>query len=173
MAADITKFEGDYKFLSNFWVNPTGEGVEYDGIVYPTVEHGFQALKSKTPEHRMIVARARTAREAKILGRSVPLREDWEQVKDGIMERLLRSKFKPERGLQTWLGRRLADTGEVDLVEGNTWGDMIWGAVAVLQDPTAGTVWAGENRLGKLLMKIRGELIRNALLAEVEGQLTE
>ena len=38
---------------------------------------------------------------------------------------------------------------DVDLIEGNTWGDTFWGQVD----------GKGENKLGKLLMKIRDELM--------------
>jgi predicted NAD-dependent protein-ADP-ribosyltransferase YbiA (DUF1768 family) len=42
----------------------------------------------------------------------------------------------------------LLATGNAELIEGNDWGDTIWG---VYQGQ-------GENRLGKILMKIRQEL---------------
>ena len=37
----ITRFHGEYRFLSNFY--PVK--VEYDGVQYPTVEHAYQAAK--------------------------------------------------------------------------------------------------------------------------------
>lgn len=54
-----------------------------------------------------------------------------------------------------WVGMdaRLAETGDVDLVEGNTWGDTFWGVYN----------GRGENWLGVLLM-----LTREELRAEVE-----
>lgn len=38
----IDEFTGDYMFLSNFSRWPC----YYDGIIYPTSEHAFQAAKS-------------------------------------------------------------------------------------------------------------------------------
>ena len=84
--------------------------------------------------------------KSKGVGRRVPLRPDWEQVKVGIMEEIVRAKFtqNPE------LAARLMATGEKILVEGNTWGDTCWGV-----DLRTGQ---GENHLGRILMKVREEL---------------
>lgn len=59
------------------------------------------------------------------------------------MEDLLRQKFS-----KTPLRRLLLATGEAELIEGNTWGDTYWGVCHGV----------GQNHLGCLLMKIRGEL---------------
>ena len=48
----------------------------------------------------------------------------------------------------TDLLKKLLDTGDAELVEGNTWGDRVWGVCK----------GEGENRLGKILMRIRGEI---------------
>ncbi len=45
---------------------------------------------------------------------------------------------------------KLLATGDAELIEGNTWGDRVWGV-----DLYRG---AGENHLGKILMRIRDEL---------------
>ena len=42
----------------------------------------------------------------------------------------------------------LIQTGDSVLIEGNTWGDRVWGVCNGV----------GENRLGRILMKIRSEL---------------
>ncbi|NWN81082.1 NADAR family protein, partial [Bacillus sp. (in: firmicutes)] len=46
------------------------------------------------------------------------------------------------------LKNKLLQTGESILIEGNTWGDKIWGVCNGV----------GENKLGKILMKVRNEL---------------
>ena len=60
------------------------------------------------------------------------------------MEKCVRYKFAHHPELK----EKLLATGDAYLEEGNTWGDRIWG---VYQGQ-------GENRLGKILMKIRKEL---------------
>lgn len=84
--------------------------------------------------------------KSKEIGRKVPIRPDWEQVKIGIMEEIVRQKFvqNPE------LAASLLETGDKVLIEGNRWGDICWGVDT--------RTWQGENHLGKILMKIRNEL---------------
>jgi ribA/ribD-fused uncharacterized protein len=133
----ILAFRGEYRFLSNFFVEDDGK----------TVEHRFQAAKATDPEERRWVLAASTPTEAKRRGQRVTLRPDWEQVKEGTMLFLLRIKFTPG----SELARRLISTRGLVLQEGNTWGDDYWGVDLRTGD--------GKNRLGVLLMKVRSELL--------------
>lgn len=135
----IKGFFKQYRFLSNFHV----ADVEFEGIVYPSTEHAFQAAKTLNIEERKKVAAAPTPKESKYLGRRLKLREDWEEVRISVMEAVCRDKFTRHEILKACL---LA-TGESYLEETNYWGDRFWGV-----DGT------GENNLGKILMKIRSEL---------------
>lgn len=135
----IVAFKGDYLWLSNFW--PVT--VMYDGLVYPSVEHAYQAAKTTDQVHRSRIAAASTPGRAKRLGNRAPLRPQWDYMKEDVMLALLRQKFQvPE------LKQHLLDTGEEQLVEGNTWGDTYWGVYR----------GKGHNRLGVLLMRVRTEL---------------
>ncbi len=138
----ITDFhEEQYRFLSNFYE----ARVAYNGLVYGSNEAAFQAQKCMTEEEK-IPFTGYGPGKSKGLGRRVPLRPDWEQVKVGIMEEIVRAKFTqhPE------LAAKLLATGDKVLVEGNTWGDTCWGV-----DMRTGQ---GENHLGRILMKVREEL---------------
>lgn len=137
---DITEFRGEDRFLSNFFPCPLRLG----GRLYPTAEHAFQAAKTLIPEERERVAACRTPGDAKRLGRRLTLRPGWDALRFEVMEALLRQKFRPGSAL----ARRLLATGEAELVEGNSWGDRLWGVCGGV----------GENRLGRLLMQIRAEL---------------
>ena len=139
----IDKFDGKYSFLSNFYNSPIIIG----GINYPTVEHAFQAQKTFSNEERLDIANSATPGIAKRKGRKIILRRDWEQIKDNVMEFCLRKKFTEHLDLQ----KKLLETGDAILIEGNTWGDTYWGMCADV----------GENKLGQLLMKIREEIITN------------
>ena len=141
----IEKFEGDYRFLSNF--HPCE--IILDGDKYASVEHAYQAAKTIDFEER---ARLQSwnllnATEAKRAGRKVTLRSDWGEVKNAIMLDLLRQKFSDDL-----LETMLLDTQNEDLAEGNWWGDTYWGMCN----------GKGENHLGKLLMKVREELKNKA-----------
>lgn len=143
-AKDITSFRGDYDFLSNFYEAP----VTYGGLRYLNSEAAFQAQKCLTEEEKQAFT-ALTAPKAKRLGRQVALRPDWEDVKYGFMEEIVRAKFQqhPE------LAARLAATRGRRLIEGNTWHDTCWGV-----DAATGK---GENRLGRILMEVRAEILQS------------
>lgn len=137
----INNFAGEYAFLSNFYPSP----IAYDNskIIYPTVEHYFQAMKTfQTNEHEAIRTAA-TPSEAKRLGRHCTLRTDWERVKDGVMLRALRMKFRDPK-----LRELLLATGNEFLVEGNHWNDTYWGVCE----------GKGRNKLGQFLMQVREEI---------------
>lgn len=133
----ITLFKGDHFFLSNFYVAP----VVYQGVRFENNEAAFQA--AKCPE-RMRDFCGLNPQAAKRLGRRVKLRPDWEAVKYDVMYQVCKAKFTQNSDL---LDKLLA-TGEAELVEGNTWGDQVWGVCNGI----------GENHLGKTLMRIRSEL---------------
>lgn len=132
----ITSFQGRYRFLSNFYLSP----VRWGGIVYPTVEHAYQALKTGDYEERARVAALTTPGEAKRAGRAFHLPANWESTKVDKMEHLLYRKFTKYE-----LRKLLLETGNEGLVEGNTWGDTFWGVYR----------GSGRNMLGRLLMRIR------------------
>ena len=136
----ITSFEPPFSFLSNFYPAL----VQFEGKIYPTVEHAYQAAKTYSHSYRASIQTAQTAGEAKKRGREAPMWRDWPERKLRVMENLLWQKFlKPD------LMVMLKTTGDRELIEGNYWNDTYWG-----QCP----VGIGDNHLGRLLMKIRKEL---------------
>jgi hypothetical protein len=135
----IDGFNGTFRFLSNFWPCV----VEYDGHAYPSVEHAYQAAKTLDSEAREKIQGAASASAAKKMGRKLSIRQDWEQIKLSVMEELVRKKFDCGN-----LRYKLIQTGDAELVEKNYWKDVFWGVCN----------GAGENNLGKILMKIRAEM---------------
>lgn len=136
----IDKFDGEYRFLSNFWPAK----VMMDQETYPSVEHAYQAAKTTDPSLRKQIALATTPGRAKKMGGGLAFRNDWEEIKLDVMEMLLRQKFAKGSDLAA----QLVSTGERELIEGNHWHDVFWGVCK----------GKGQNHLGRLLMKIRGEL---------------
>ena len=137
----IDSFRGKYFFLSNFFPAP----VIYQGLTYQNNEAAFQAQKTLSQEQKVVFTSLAPS-DAKRRGRHVRLRQDWESVKDGIMEEIVRVKFTQNPKLK----EQLLSTGDAILIEGNTWNDRYWGV-----DARSGV---GKNHLGKILMKIRSEL---------------
>lgn len=139
----ITSFSGENHFLSNFYPSI----VELDNEYYQTVEAAYQAAKTDIAIERQLIREAETPHKAKKLGRKVTIRSNWEKVKEEIMEDLVRQKFSKN----PIIIKMLLETGDKELIEGNSWGDVIWGCELINGE------WVGKNLLGKLLMKIREE----------------
>jgi ribA/ribD-fused uncharacterized protein len=135
----IASFRGTWFFLSNFFPAP----VALDGVVYPTVEHAYQAARCADADDRESIRAARSAGEAKRLGRVAEQVATWPDLRDGVMLDLIRQKFASPR-----LRELLLATGSRSIIEENTWGDTYWGT----------SDGVGENRLGQLLELVRFEL---------------
>lgn len=140
MKTKIDRFEGEHEFLSNFYKSR----VTYEGKWYPTLEHAYQAAKSVSTAERQIVGDAATPAIAKKLGRSVTIREDWDNVKVSVMTELVEQKFMQN----PILGELLLGTGDAELIEGNWWNDKFWGVCR----------GEGKNMLGIILMNTREKL---------------
>lgn len=135
----ITNFRGQYFFLSNFYQ----VDVEYDGLTFKNNEAAFQAMKVLDRGKRAEFTSCDPS-FAKRKGRRVRIRRDWEEVKDQLMYEICLSKFSQHEHLK----EKLLKTGNAELIEGNNWGDTYWG---VCQG-------RGQNKLGKILMRVREEL---------------
>lgn len=175
----ITSFDNKYSFLSNFYEVP----VEYNGITYQNSEAAFQHAKCKnltTAEQIKFLNSLKPGlkREvmvyvsnsdanplttvfslvnpsiAKKLGRVVPMKDTWENVKYETMEEIVRNKFTQNSTLKA----ELLETGDSQLLEGNYWHDNTWGKCVCYK--CVGKVGSNgkNNNLGAILMKIREEL---------------
>lgn len=136
----IRDFRGEYNFLSNFY--PVKVKCDF-GLIYNSTEAAYQAQKTMDRMIRLMFTNYKPI-VAKRNGKKIKLRNDWEEVKLDIMLDLLRQKFQ-----YSGLRQKLIDTGDEKLIEGNWWGDTFWGICRGI----------GENHLGKLLMKVRAELL--------------
>jgi ribA/ribD-fused uncharacterized protein len=134
----IKEFTGKCRFLSNFYLWPISHG----GILFPSLEHAYQAAKTKDWDVAVRVSQCKTPASAKSMGRRLKLRSDWESVKLNVMEDLVGIKFADEP-----LHSLLKATCPQVLEEGNWWGDTFWGVCN----------GKGENHLGRILMKVRGD----------------
>lgn len=135
----IKSFKRDYRFLSMSYPAL----IEYNGIVYYTAEAAFQAQKTTSirEQEKMSTLGPEAARKR---GEKIPLRPDWERVKDGAMYGVLHAKFSQNKHLKD----KLLETGEKVLVDTDYDHGLYWAEVAGV----------GENKMGKILMRIREEL---------------
>jgi len=111
---------------------------------FDTVEHYYQAAKAgRDWAAAEKIRTAPSAGDAKRRGRQCILVPNWEAEKYNVMRQALAYKFAPGTKMAEWL----IGTGTERLIEGNTWGDRVWGV-----DGT------GQNWLGWLLMAQRAWL---------------
>jgi ribA/ribD-fused uncharacterized protein len=136
--------EGSYGFMSNFYPSP----FKAEGLIWPTVEHYFQSMKTLDKNEWPAFAALDKPGKAKYRGRMVKLRPDWDDVKVEVMNTALRHKFKQNPELL----KKLMETNDKVLHEDSPY-DFVWG-------------WQnnGKDLLGKCLMKVRDELRQEAVL---------
>jgi len=137
--------ENPYGCFSNF----SQHGFELDGLWWATSEHYFQAQKFINTDRPWFdkIQEVKTPKEAAKMGRDRkhPLRKDWEQVKDEIMQQGVLRKFETHADIR----EILLATGDELIVE-NSPIDYYWGC---------GKDGSGKNRLGEILMTVR-EILR-------------
>jgi ribA/ribD-fused uncharacterized protein len=132
-----------------------------DELLYPSVEHAFQASKFAICDLalREAIQLAKDAKSAKVLARRANVSEDWKAKSESTMLSLLRDKIRTHNRYRT----QLLDTGHARLVYQNDHGDVHWGV------DKAGK---GANKLGEMLERVRDEARKDAdVLAWIEDRL--
>lgn len=138
------------KRLSNFSEDP----VTYNGVIYPTVEHAFQAQKysfTDKPELMQLFTTYATAAEAKSAGTKGAMKKHkteldinkWNECRDALMEALISSKIEKNPEIKNIL--IIAKQYNIRFVHFSRT-DMYWGA-HMNED---GSIKKGENHLGKI-----------------------
>jgi len=136
------KIKDQYGEFSNFSNHP----IILKGKAWATTEAYFQAQKYAGTEHEEAVRLTAGPRAAAVMGRdrSLPLRKDWESVKESIMKEALLAKIDQYPKIKDLL----ISTGDAEIVE-HTENDNYW---------ADGGDGSGKNRLGVIWMMIREEL---------------
>eukprot|EP00003_Mantamonas_plastica_P000522 TRINITY_DN10426_c0_g2_i2.p1 TRINITY_DN10426_c0_g2~~TRINITY_DN10426_c0_g2_i2.p1 ORF type:complete len:173 (+),score=57.29 TRINITY_DN10426_c0_g2_i2:40-558(+) len=140
--------KNDNAYLSNFFLTP----IDVDGVVWPSVEHFFQAMKyPHDQEYQEAIRKTPKCSKAKWMGGAAGakknrkvIRSDWESVKEDIMHDIVLAKFQQNDEIKS----KLIGTGDARLFE-NSPRDSFWGV---------GRGKKGKNKLGKILMRVRDEL---------------
>lgn len=146
----LSNMSGDYALFVNEVYIPTVEAL-YQACkfpLYPSIQ--YEIISQASPMMAKAVSRSRQAY----------VRQDWDRLKVRIMEWCLKVKL-----VQNWdtFGRLLDSTGDAVIVEYST-KDCVWGAM-----PKGDGTLEGVNALGRLLMKLRQEYLREGKpLTEVD-----
>ena len=134
----INRFKGEYDFLSNWY--PCH--IVWEGLEYHSAETAFQASKCKDEKERKVFAGCSTDK-AVLKGKDLIPYPGWEEAQISIMESILQAKFEQNPALM----RKLAETGNRVLLNGNNKQETFWGIDLYS--------WTGENHLGRIIMNIR------------------
>lgn len=132
-----------YGAFSNLFLRP----IEFEGRIYPTSEHAYQAGKARKPAVREWILSAPTPALAAMAAHGLYVWDvvpDWAQTKFDRMRAVLRAKFDQHADLC----ELLLSTGSARLVEAGTVNNAVnrlWGEVD----------GKGENMLGVMLMELR------------------
>ena len=157
--ADESK--GEYRNFSNM----SEHRIAVDGTEFPTVEHYFQAMKAKEFKDDEIyekIIKAKSAKAAKALGKKVKgfEKEIWDSKRDDIMRLGIRTKFVQHPELR----KQLQETGERMIGEADA-RDKYWGigTSQTSEKSNHPDKWAGQNKLGKILMDLRKEFTHESV----------
>jgi ribA/ribD-fused uncharacterized protein len=166
----IDEFRGEYHWLSNF----AHCKFTHQGQIYLSVEHFYQAQKASpdeminvqhpTNEKQKIRVNAReyiaTCNNPKKTARKygIKIPKGWNE---GLSTEIMRIGLEYKFIANAYYRKLLIATGDALIIEGNTWHDNTWGNCTCLTNPA--TTYKkdqcrdpGENRLGKMIMEIRG-----------------
>lgn len=135
--------EKPYGIFSNLFKCP----IEFEGRLYPTAEHAYQAGKAQKTKVREWILAAPSPSLAAMAAHGLytwDIVPHWNEIKFDRMRRVLLAKFTQHPQLRAIL----LSTGEKRLVEAGTTNNAVnrlWGEVGGV----------GQNMLGKMLMELR------------------
>ena len=138
--------EKPYGVFSNLYKRD----IEFEGAVYPTAEHAYQAGKPRKDSVREWLMSAPSPALLAMAAHGLyswDICSDWSKIKFDRMKQILLAKFSQHEDLRNLLlstgEARLVESATVDNVVNRTWGEV---------------KGKGKNMLGVLLMEVRAEL---------------
>lgn len=136
----ITSFKGDYDFLSNDFVCP----FKYGGLEYSNVEAAFIASRSSNEGQKRKISKL-SAGNARKKRNKIEEDPEWYDNRDTILYDILKAKFEQNEPLKN----KLIKTSTAKLVNTVSYNDIEYGVY----------MGKGKNKLGKLLMELRKNLL--------------
>lgn len=135
-------YEREFYPFSNF----SSFALEWEGTLYMTSEHAYQAQKFSDSEIIERIKNARSAYDVFKIAREHQnkVRHNWLDIRVSVMEKIIRAKVAQH----PYVKQKLIESGNREIVE-DSWKDDFWGW---------GSNKDGQNQLGKIWMKIREEI---------------
>ncbi len=138
----ILFYEGEYYMFSNF----AAFAVTYNGRVWMTSEHAYQAAKFDDESVVTLIHQALSAHDSKKVAHAHlnKARDNWESIKVSVMEDIVRAKIVQH----PYIREKLLATENRQIIE-DSHKDAFWGR---------GIDYKGRNELGEVWMRIREEI---------------
>ena len=143
----IKEFKKENRFLSNFYIT----NIYFGGFNWISTEHIYQAYKSTNKDDFDFIRVSKTPSEAKKIGRNIEVDKNFDYFKNHLMWMCNIAKFTQNIDLRN----KLLSTKGVQLIEGNYWHDNYWGDCYCDKCKDI----QGQNILGKILIRIRNEVL--------------
>ena len=147
-------FRKELSFLSNMYLCGIKARVKEKDYTFPSAENLYQSLKCPGNEDLFATV---SPSEAKKLGKTLLMREDWNSVKLDIMEYVIALKFSQNEELKNQLMQC-----DFQIVERNLWNDTYWGVCNGV----------GENHLGNILEKFKCKYLNIPFVSSQEYAVT-
>ena len=133
-----------------YFSNYSAHQIEFNGVVYPTVEHAYHSQRYSDAAIRDEIRSARSPYKAWQISQKYKAQQlpDFGERKAAVMEALCRAKLQQHEEIQ----RELLATNDIPIIKHWTTGappDGFW------DDGVDGT---GNNEVGKIWMRLREEL---------------
>lgn len=119
-----------------------------EGVVWPTVEHYYQAMRFRSPGLQKLIQSASNPRAARWLAKKNfwRMRIDWKKVRETYMTRAVYTKCLSN----SEVANALLETGDKKIIETSQY-DYYWGR---------GRDGRGQNKYGAVLMNVRLQLLK-------------
>lgn len=139
----ILFYETEYYMFSNF----SAFAVQYNGRIWMTSEHAYQAAKFDDVEVTDLIHKSLSAHDSKKIAHTYKnkIKSNWDEIKISVMEDLIRAKIS----MHPFIRQNLIESGNRVIME-DSHKDSFWGR---------GVDFQGRNELGKVWMRIREELL--------------
>lgn len=139
--------------------------VEFEGRIFPTAEHAYQAGKASKEAVREWILSAPTPALAAMAAHGLytwDIVPNWSKIKFDRMRQVLKAKFTQHEELKALLlstgSKRLVEAGRVDNAVNRLWGEVNG---------------RGQNMLGVLLMELRSELQAEVVKSKPAAKATK
>lgn len=146
----------EFKEFSNMYEAP----IQVDGTTFPTVEHYFQWAKARQfgdAAAQTKILKTASPKSVKSYGKKVVGfdEEAWNETKDQVMRTAVKAKLMQHPAILA----KLRETGTRPIAEadprGKYWGIGTSADTSKAKSPDR---WPGKNKMGQILMELRGEL---------------